>query len=139
MAKQIKFTKAEINKERKTIDLYDEIIDDLQCLDGDLNTLEKRIKDEIKNSDMFQYHKWGDGTRFKLSELSIDYDYIGYDGERQVKVLAKKTIPESDKQVIQKLIARNVQRIRRVNNKVSQEKRERSLLKTLKEKYKDKV
>jgi len=136
----MKFTKTQINKERKMKNFEIVIVDEIYC-DGSLLGLENRIKEQIRKSWKWGSQKWGDGTKFKLSEVTlveeIDYGCYGSEDRNIIKAVLSKKMPEDDLAVIKRLTANAKAKIRRSNAKTTQEKKERTLLKNLKEKYKE--
>jgi len=122
--------KYDIDKERGEDNEY-RLIDDLylETFDGKLNDLEKRIKEVIKSKNI----KWKNGDSIKYSECSLRTDH--YYDHVTIDLIAERSTPETDEQVIKRLIKREKSRIHRENKKRQLEKQERALLEKLKQKY----
>ena len=134
----MKFTQKQINDARKSRAVRVHIDENFD-LDGNLSDLQSRIKKYVKDLQVFKNYRWEDGTKIKISELKMATEYVGYDGGFEVSIYAEKIIPEPDERVIRKLDEKAKRAERAEKKKDAQEKRERSLLKTLKEKYKEKA
>ena len=142
----MKFTRDQINKARKEKREPITIVHELYSIEGDLFDLVRRIKSEVKDARYFKEGRWPDGDKFKLDQIELveceeDQGYYSSESRTIHKAVAVKVIKETDAIVIARLTSnakiKAKAKTKRKDKKIAQEKRERSLLKTLKEKYKE--
>lgn len=132
-------SKYNLSKEKKDKTYYITIIDELYVLEGSIDGLEKRIKGAIKDRLEAVGKEWCDKQPILLSECSLveekEYGYYGDSDRDVIAVRASRNIKETDKEVLDRLINKEKAAASRKKAKLAVEKRERTMLKNLKEKY----